>query len=50
VSRADGYTVVFTAAARRGMNPLPAAAAGALFEHLPGLMAWAEFRVDLDCV
>jgi hypothetical protein len=42
VSRADGYIVVFTAAARRGMNRLPASAAGALFEHLPGPMAWAQ--------
>ena len=42
MSRAGGYTVAFTARARREMNRLPASVAGALFEHLPGPMAWAE--------
>jgi mRNA interferase RelE/StbE len=45
VSRADGYTVVFTAAARRGMNRLPASAAGALFEHLTGPVAENPHRL-----
>ena len=45
MSRADGYTVVFTAAARRGMNRLPASAAGALFEHLTGPVAANPYRL-----
>ena len=45
MSRADGYTVVFTAAARRGMNRLPASAAGALFEHLTGPVAENPYRL-----
>jgi mRNA interferase RelE/StbE len=45
VSRAAGYTVVFTAAARRGMNRLPASAASALFEHLTGPVAENAYRL-----
>ena len=45
MSRADGYTVVFTGAARRGMNRLPASAAGALFEHLTGPVAENPYRL-----
>ena len=33
------YSVVFTAAARRGMNRLPPAAATALYEHIMGPVA-----------
>jgi mRNA interferase RelE/StbE len=35
----DHYEVVFTPAARRGMNRLPLAAAAAIFEHLNGPVA-----------
>lgn len=45
MSRPDGYTVVFTAAARRGMNRLPASAATALFEHLTGPVAENPYRL-----
>ena len=45
MSRADAYAVVFTAAARRGMNRLPAAAAVALFEHLTGPVAENPYRL-----
>ncbi|MGH3787215.1 MAG: type II toxin-antitoxin system RelE family toxin [Pseudonocardiaceae bacterium] len=39
MTNADRYEVVFTAAARRGMNRLPLPAAAALFEHLTGPVA-----------
>jgi mRNA interferase RelE/StbE len=45
VTRPDAYTVAFTAAARRGMNRLPAAAAVALFEHLTGPVAGNPYRL-----
>jgi mRNA interferase RelE/StbE len=45
VTRPDPYAVVFTAAARRGMNRLPAAAAVALFEHLTGPVAENPYRL-----
>ncbi len=35
----DPYEVVFTPAARRGMNRLPLSAATAMFEHLTGPVA-----------
>ena len=41
----DAYAVVFTAAARRGMDRLPAAAAVALFEHLTGPVAENPYRL-----
>ena len=41
----DAYTVVFTAAARRGMDRLPAAAAVALFEHLTGPVTQNPYRL-----
>jgi mRNA interferase RelE/StbE len=39
VTDRDRYEVVFTPAARRGMNRLPLAAATAMFEHLTGPVA-----------
>jgi mRNA interferase RelE/StbE len=39
VTDRDRYEVVFTSAARRGMNRLPLAAATAMFEHLTGPVA-----------
>ena len=39
MTSADRYEVVFTAAARRGMNRLPLPAAIALFAHLTGPVA-----------
>jgi mRNA interferase RelE/StbE len=45
VIRPDAYEVVFTAAARRGMNRLPPAAALALFEHLTGPVAENPHRL-----
>jgi mRNA interferase RelE/StbE len=36
VTKHDPYEVVFTPAARRGMNRLPLPAATAMFEHLTG--------------
>jgi mRNA interferase RelE/StbE len=39
VTDRDRYEVVFTSAARRGMNRLPLAAATAMFEHLIGPVA-----------
>lgn len=39
MTNADRYEVVFTAAARRGMDRLPLPAAAAMFEHLTGPVA-----------
>ena len=39
VTDRDRYEVVFTPAARRGMNRLPLSAATAMFEHLTGPVA-----------
>ena len=44
MTRPDAYAVVFTAAARRGMARLPAAAV-ALFEHLTGAVAGNPYRL-----
>ncbi|GAA1875150.1 hypothetical protein GCM10009836_65490 [Pseudonocardia ailaonensis] len=38
--------MVFTAAARRGMNRLPSGAAAALFEHLTGPVVENPFRLS----
>jgi mRNA interferase RelE/StbE len=46
VTQPDAYAVVFTAAARRGMNRLPPAAAVALFEHLIGPVAENPHRLS----
>jgi mRNA interferase RelE/StbE len=45
VTQPAAYAVVFTAAARRGMNRLPPAAAVALFEHLTGPVAENPYRL-----
>ena len=45
MTRPGAYAVVFTAAARRGMDRLPAVAAGALFEHLTGPVAGNPYRL-----
>jgi len=45
VTGTDAYTVVFTAAARRGMDRLPAVAAVALFEHLTGPVTQNPYRL-----
>jgi len=45
VTQPDAHTAVFTAAARRGMNRLPSAAAAALFEHLSGPVAGNPYRL-----
>ena len=42
---ASSYSVVFTAAARRGMNRLPPSVATALFEHLTGPVAENPHRL-----
>jgi mRNA interferase RelE/StbE len=39
VTELDRYGLVFTSAARRGMNRLPLSAAAAMFEHLTGPVA-----------
>ena len=45
MTQPEAYSVVFTAVARRGMDRLPAAAAGALFEHLTGPVAENPYRL-----
>ena len=45
MTEAGSYAVVFTAAARRGMNRLPLSAATALFEHLTGPVAENPHRL-----
>ena len=41
----ERYSVVFTAAARRGMNRLPLSAATALYEHITGPVAGNPHRL-----
>ena len=45
MTRPDAYAVVFTASPRHGMDRLPAAAAGALFEHLTGPVVGNPYRL-----
>jgi mRNA interferase RelE/StbE len=45
MTAAEPYEVVFTAAARRGMDRLPLDAAVALYEHLIGPVAENPYRL-----